>query len=69
MSLAAWLTFLVAAVLISVSPGAGAINTMSNGMRYGVRRSLPAIMGLLTVVIAAQYLFDGLAVWHATLGA
>ncbi len=46
MSLAAWLTFLVAAVLISVSPGAGAINTMSNGMRYGVRRSLPAIMGL-----------------------
>ena len=46
MSLAAWLTFLVAAVLISVSPGAGAINTMSNGMRYGVRRSLPSIMGL-----------------------
>lgn len=46
MSLAAWLTFLVAAVLISVSPGAGAINTMSNGMRYGVLRSLPAIMGL-----------------------
>ncbi|KAA1175843.1 homoserine/homoserine lactone efflux protein [Marinobacter salinexigens] len=46
MSLTLWLTFLVASVLISVSPGAGAINTMSNGMRFGVRRSLPAILGL-----------------------
>ncbi|MFL1455197.1 homoserine/homoserine lactone efflux protein [Marinobacter sp. GN3S48] len=46
MSLTLWLTFLVAAVLISVSPGAGAVNTMSNGLRYGVRRSMPAILGL-----------------------
>jgi homoserine/homoserine lactone efflux protein len=46
MTLTLWLTFLLASVLISVSPGAGAVNTMSNGLRYGVRRSLPAIMGL-----------------------
>jgi len=46
MTFTAWLTFLVAATLISISPGAGAINTMSNGMRYGVRQSLPAILGL-----------------------
>lgn len=46
MSLTLWLTFTVAAVLISISPGAGAVNTMSNGMQYGVRRSLPAILGL-----------------------
>lgn len=46
MSLTIWLTFVVAAILISISPGAGAVNTMSNGMRYGVRRSLPAILGL-----------------------
>lgn len=46
MTLTLWLTFLVAAVLISVSPGAGAVNTMSNGLRYGVKRSLPAIFGL-----------------------
>lgn len=46
MSLTLWLTFLIAAVLISVSPGAGAVNTMSNGLRYGVRQSLPAILGL-----------------------
>lgn len=46
MSLTLWLTFTVAAILISVSPGAGAVNTMSNGLRYGVRQSLPAILGL-----------------------
>jgi homoserine/homoserine lactone efflux protein len=41
-----WLAFLVASLLISISPGAGAVNTMSNGLRYGVRDSLPAILGL-----------------------
>ncbi|MFW5823694.1 MAG: homoserine/homoserine lactone efflux protein [Marinobacter sp.] len=46
MSLTLWLTFVAAAVLISVSPGAGAVNTMSNGLQYGVRRSVPAILGL-----------------------
>ncbi|MFO7529364.1 MAG: homoserine/homoserine lactone efflux protein [Marinobacter sp.] len=46
MTITLWLTFLVAAILISVSPGAGAVNTMSNGLRYGVKRSLPAILGL-----------------------
>ncbi|MEX2473769.1 hypothetical protein [Marinobacter sp.] len=38
MSLTLWLTFAVAAVLISISPGA--VNTMSNGLRYGVRQSM-----------------------------
>lgn len=38
--------FLAASILISITPGAGAINTMSNGMRYGLRRTLPAIVGL-----------------------
>jgi homoserine/homoserine lactone efflux protein len=41
-----WITFLIASILISVSPGAGAVNTMSNGVRYGVRHTLPAIFGL-----------------------
>lgn len=41
-----WLAFLLASILISLSPGAGAVNTMSNGLRYGVRRTLPAIIGL-----------------------
>jgi len=46
MSLDIWFAFLLACVLISVSPGAGAVNTMSNGLHYGVRRTLPAILGL-----------------------
>lgn len=45
MTLTVWLTFLVAALLISVSPGAGAVNSMSCGLRYGVRKSLPTIAG------------------------
>ena len=46
MSLELFLAFLLASVLISISPGAGAVNTMSNGLRYGVRQSMPAILGL-----------------------
>ena len=45
MTLTVWLTFLVAAVFISISPGAGAVNSMSSGLRYGVRKSLPTIAG------------------------
>lgn len=41
-----WLAFLLASVLISISPGAGAVNTMSNGLRFGVKNTLPAILGL-----------------------
>jgi len=45
MTLTVWLTFLVAAIFISLSPGAGAVNSMSSGLRYGVRKSLPTIAG------------------------
>ena len=46
MTLSTWLAFFVASWLISLSPGAGAISCMSNGMRYGFRRSIPNILGL-----------------------
>ncbi len=46
MSLQVWLTFIVAAMLISLSPGAGALSCMASGMRYGYRRSLPNIAGM-----------------------
>lgn len=46
MSIGLWLTFLMAAFLISISPGAGAISTMNSGIRHGVKASLPTIMGL-----------------------
>lgn len=46
MALETWLAFAAAALLISISPGAGAVNTISTGLRYGVKGTLPAIMGL-----------------------
>jgi len=46
MSLQVWLAFVVAAILISLSPGAGAISCMASGMRYGLRRSLANIAGM-----------------------
>ncbi|MHC9292830.1 homoserine/homoserine lactone efflux protein [Mycobacterium sp. LTG2003] len=41
-----WLTFFGAAILISVSPGAGAINSMATGLTHGVRRGYWSILGL-----------------------
>jgi homoserine/homoserine lactone efflux protein len=42
----AWLTFIGAAILIAVSPGAGAIQSMATGLTYGVRRGYWSILGL-----------------------
>ncbi|MFK0241459.1 LysE family transporter [Microbacterium sp. NPDC090281] len=45
MSLAVWFSLLTASVVISFTPGAGAINTMSNAMNQGWRRSIWGIIG------------------------
>ena len=41
-----WLTFVGAAILIAVSPGAGAIQSMATGLAHGVRRGYWSILGL-----------------------
>jgi homoserine/homoserine lactone efflux protein len=41
-----WLTFFGAAIAISVSPGAGAIQSMATGLTHGVRRGCWSILGL-----------------------
>ena len=46
MPLETWLAFFVAAWLISLSPGAGAISCMAAGMRYGYVRAMWNILGL-----------------------
>ncbi|MBW3697777.1 homoserine/homoserine lactone efflux protein [Vibrio sp. T187] len=46
MDLYLWLGFASAALLISISPGAGAVNTMSSGVQNGVKGALPSILGL-----------------------
>ncbi|KAA0101293.1 threonine transporter RhtB [Mycolicibacterium sp. P1-18] len=46
MALQMWLAFVVAAILIAVSPGAGAIQAMATGMTHGVRRGYWSIAGM-----------------------
>ncbi|BBY88749.1 LysE family transporter [Mycolicibacterium tokaiense] len=41
-----WLAFVGASILISVSPGAGAILSMATGLTLGVRRTYWTILGL-----------------------
>ncbi len=51
MTLHLWLAFLVAALLISVTPGPGAVISMSTGLRYGYRAALAAILGLQAAIL------------------
>ncbi|MDH6193864.1 homoserine/homoserine lactone efflux protein [Mycobacterium frederiksbergense] len=41
-----WLAFLGASIAISVSPGAGAIQSMATGLTHGVRRGSWSVVGL-----------------------
>ena len=52
MTLSVWFGFLLAAILIAVTPGPGAVISMSSGMRYGYWAALRAILGLQTAIIA-----------------
>lgn len=45
MTLSLWLSLLGACLLISFTPGAGAINTMNNALNAGFRRSFWGILG------------------------
>ena len=46
MALHTWFAFFVAACLIAISPGSGAVLSMSHGLSYGVRRTSVTILGL-----------------------
>jgi homoserine/homoserine lactone efflux protein len=46
MSFTTWITFVAAACLIAISPGSGAVLSMSHGLSYGVRRTSATIFGL-----------------------
>lgn len=45
MTLTVWLSLAAASVVISFTPGAGAINTMSNALAHGWRRAVWGIIG------------------------
>lgn len=46
-----WLSLLAACVVISFTPGAGAINTMSNALNQGWRRSMWGVLGQQAALI------------------
>lgn len=59
MTFSVWLSLVVACAVISLTPGAGAINTMSNSLTVGWRRSIWGILGQqlgllahITIVVA-----------------
>ncbi len=51
MALTTWLAFLLAAILIAVSPGPGAATSMSVGIRHGYLAALSAIFGLQSALV------------------
>jgi homoserine/homoserine lactone efflux protein len=51
MEFTTWLTFLLAAILIAISPGPGAATSMSVGLRHGYWAALRAIGGLQMALI------------------
>ena len=46
MSFSTWITFVIAASIIAVSPGSGAVLSMSHGLSYGVKKASATILGL-----------------------
>lgn len=52
MAPALWLSLLTTSLVISLTPGAGAINTMSNALTVGWRRSIWGIVGLQLALLA-----------------
>ena len=48
MPFATWFTFVIAACIIAVSPGSGAVLSMSHGLSYGVKKASTTIFGLET---------------------
>jgi len=51
-----WLTLLLASIAISVSPGAGAVVSMNYGIKYGLKKSYSAIMGLQAGLFAQTFI-------------
>jgi homoserine/homoserine lactone efflux protein len=46
MSFANWIAFVAAASLIAISPGSGAVLSMSHGLSYGLKKASGTIVGL-----------------------
>lgn len=56
MTFTTWITFFFAACLIAVSPGSGAVLSMSHGLSYGVRKTTGTILGLQAGLILVLFI-------------
>jgi homoserine/homoserine lactone efflux protein len=46
MLLSTWITFVIAGTIIAISPGSGAVLSMSHGLAYGVKKASATVLGL-----------------------
>jgi len=46
MSFATWIAFVIAGTIIAISPGSGAILSMSHGLAYGLKKASATVLGL-----------------------
>jgi homoserine/homoserine lactone efflux protein len=57
MPFSTWIAFVIAGVLIAISPGSGAVLSMSHGLAYGLKKASATVlglqMGLILVLIIA----------------
>ena len=67
MSFQIWFAYMLACWVISVSPGAGAIASMSSGLNYGFRRGYWNVLGLqLALIVQIIIVAAGVGVLFAT---
>ena len=67
MSYQVWLAYMLACWVISISPGAGAIASMSSGLNYGFRRGYWNALGLqLSLLVQIGIVAAGVGVLFAT---
>lgn len=46
MSFTTWIAFVIAGTLIAISPGSGAVLSMSHGLAYGLKKASATVLGL-----------------------
>ncbi len=67
MSYQMWIAFMLACWVISISPGAGAIASMSSGLNYGFRHGYWNVLGLqLALVVQIAIVAAGVGVLFTT---
>jgi homoserine/homoserine lactone efflux protein len=58
MEFSSWFTYFVATVIICISPGPGALSSMSAGMKYGFARGIWNLAGLQAAIVVNVF-----AIW------